>query len=194
MFPAIWHTASDTTGIALASSHDGKLWHFLPGPPVFSTGPFGAWDGGCVFAHPNLLELSDGRFALPYTGYNVPHKYPRGQWKFVPGYLIWPRGRLVSLDAAEFGAFATVGIIPPGRKVRLNAKTKRAGYILVEVADLNGEPLAGRSFSDASPVIGDNHAALLTWKGEDDLGHKEEEGIILRFRLEEACIFGLSFE
>jgi hypothetical protein len=194
MFPAIWHTSSDTTSICLAASHDGKLWHFLPGSPVFSTGPFGTWDGGCVFAHPNLLELSDGRFVLPYTGYNVPHKYPRGQWTFVPGYMVWPKGRLVSLDSADIGAFATVGIIPPGRKVRLNARTKRAGHILVEVADLRGNPLPGRSFSDASPVIGDNHAIPLTWKGEDDLGHKEGEGIILRFQLEEASIFGLIFE
>src|SRR5258708_5260424 len=56
MFPTIWHTAGDITSTALATSHDGKIWHFVPGSPVFATGPFGAFDGGCVFAHPNLIE------------------------------------------------------------------------------------------------------------------------------------------
>jgi hypothetical protein len=65
LFPTIWHTAGDSTSVALAASHDGKLWHFLPGSPVFGTGSFGSFDGGTIFAHPNLVELADGRFALP---------------------------------------------------------------------------------------------------------------------------------
>ena len=110
MFPTLWHMRDDTTSVILASSHDGKLWHYVPGPAVLTTGPFGAWDGGCVFAHPNLLELSDGSFVLPYTGYNFPHKYPRGQFKFAPGYAVWPKGRLVALEALERGEFATVSV------------------------------------------------------------------------------------
>ena len=48
MFPKIWYMSSDTSSVAMTSSHDGKLWHYVPGPPVLTTGPFGAWDGGCV--------------------------------------------------------------------------------------------------------------------------------------------------
>lgn len=194
MFPSIWHTSDDTTSIALATSHDGKLWHFLPGSPVFSTGPFGQWDGGCVFAHPNLVELADGRFVLPYTGYTVPHKYPRGQWRFAPGYMVWPQGRLVAIEAPKRGEFATVGIVPPGRKLRLNARTKRAGTIVIEVAALDGKPLEGRSFADAEPIVGDHHAAPAIWKGQDDLGHGEGSGIFLRLRMEQAEVFSLTFE
>ncbi|MGQ9630930.1 MAG: hypothetical protein ACUVXI_11575 [bacterium] len=194
MFPAIWHTSDDTTSIALASSHDGKLWHFLPGSPVLETSPFGEWDGGCIFAHPNLVELPDGRFALPYTGYIFPHKYPRGQWKFQPGYAVWPKGRLVALEAPERGEFATVGIIPPGRKLRINALTQRVGGILVEVAGLDGKPLEQHTFADSTPIIGDHHHAPVTWEGRDDLGYREGAGIILRFRMEKAKVFWLEFE
>jgi len=193
MFPTIWHTANDSTSVSLASSHDGKVWHFLAGAPVFTTGSFGAFDGGCVFAHPNLLEMPDGRFVLPYTGYNVPHKYPRRLWKFAPGYAVWPKGRLVALQAKERGEFATVGMIPPGRKVRLNATTRRGGSILVEVAGIKGEPLSGRSFADARPISGDHHWTTLNWGGTEDLGHQDNTGVVLRFRLDQAEIYGLEF-
>ena len=194
MFPAIWHTSDDTTSITLASSHDGKVWHFVPGSPLLSTAPFGEWDGGCVFAHPNLLELPDGSFALPYTGYNFPHKYPRGQLKFYPGYAIWPKGRLVGLEAPQRGEFATVGIIPPGRKLRINVLTQRGGSLLVEAAGIDRKPLPGRSFAEADPIIGDRYRTPVTWNGQDYLNYQADAGIILRFRMDKARIFGLDFE
>lgn len=193
LFPTIWHTASDSTSIALASSHDGKLWHFLPGSPVFSTGVFGEFDGGCVFAHPNLVELGDGSLAMPYSGYSVPHKYPRRKWKFAPGYMVWPKGRLVALEAPERGGFATVGIMPPGRKARINAVTRRGGSLLVEVAGMDGRPLAGRSFAEARRISGDHHWTTLSWNGQEDLGHAENTGVILRFRMDQARLFGIEF-
>ena len=44
----------------------------------------------------------------------------------------WPHGRLISLEAEQLGQFSTVAIIPPGRKLRLNARTVRGGSIRVE--------------------------------------------------------------
>ena len=193
LFPTIWHTADDSTSIALASSQDGKIWHFLPGSPVFATGAPGAFDGGCIFAHPNLIELPDGRFALSYTGYNVPHKYPRRLWKYAPGYAVWPKGRIIALEAAARGEFATVALIPPGRRLRLNALTKRAGSIRCEVAGMDGTPLAGRSFAESRPVSGDRHWTPLVWGGIEDLGFKDGSAILLRFRMEQAQLFGLEF-
>lgn len=193
MFPTIWHTTSDSTSIAIASSHDGKIWHFLPGSPIFGTGPFGAFDGGCVFAHPNLVELSGGRLVMPYSGYSVPHKYPRKLWKFGAGYMVWEKSRLVALEARERGEFATVGLMPPGRKLRINALTRRGGSVQVEVADIFGQPLPGRTFAEARRVSGDHHWTPLSWKGSDDLGFNEGEAIILRFRLDQAQLFGLEF-
>jgi hypothetical protein len=194
LFPTIWNISNDSTRVYLASSHDGKIWHFVPGSPVFSPGPFGAFDGGCVFAHPNLVELSDGRFALPYTGYNVTHKYPRRLGKYAPGYAVWPKGRLIGLEAPERGEFATVGIVPPGRKIRINALTAAGGGIVVEVAGMNGAPLARRTFAEAKRVIGDQHWTPLTWNGDEDIGQADGAGIILRFRMDQAQLFGLEFE
>ena len=194
MFPTVYHQTDDTTSIALAAYHDGDVWHFVPGSPVLRTSAFGEWDGGCIFAHPNLLELPNGDFALPYAGYTFPHKYPRGEFKFLPGYAIWPKGRLVALEAPERGEFATAGIMPPGRRARINALTQRAGGILIEVTGLDGKPIEGRTFANANPIIGDQHWTPVTWKSGDDLGHKDGAPILLRFRLDKAKIFGLEFE
>jgi hypothetical protein len=176
------------------SSHDTKLWSHLPGGPVFETGAFGEWDGGCIFALPNLIELPNGDFALPYGAQDFPHKYPRGQLKSGTGYAIWPKGRIVALEAPELGAFATVKIVPPGRKMRINALTKRNGSITVEVTDLDRNPIPGRTFDESDAIIGDQHWTPVTWKGQDDLGYKEGTQISLRFRMDKAKIFGLEFD
>jgi len=194
MFPAIWHRDTDTTSVAFLSSHDGELWNYVPGSPLFDTPDFEQWDGGCVFPTVNLVELPDGSFALPYTGYNIPHKYPRKLRTSGTGLLLWPKGRLVALEAPDNGAFTTVAIIPPGRKLKLNALTHRVGKILIEVvAYHDGKAITGHSFADCDPIIGDYHWKTVTWKGADDLGFKDGTAIMLRFKMEKAKIFGLEF-
>jgi hypothetical protein len=193
MFPAIYQLTVDSTKIAFASSHDGDTWSFVPGSPLAQPGTFGEWDGGALFAHPNLLELSDGGFALPYTGYSFPHKYPRGAWKMGSGYLTWPKGRLVAIEASDVGEFSTVAFIAPGRSLLINAVTQRAGGIQVEVAGHDEKPIPGRSFSDCAPIIGDRYKSVVTWSGQKDLGHQENSPIVLRFRMKGAQIFGLEF-
>ncbi len=194
LFPTVWHTSDDSCSVVAASSRDGKVWHYLPGGPVLTTGAFEQWDGGCVFASPNLTELPNGDFVLPYTGYLFPHKYPRGSWRFQTGYAVWPKGRLIATEAVDRGEFATVRIMPPGRRLRINAVTKRAGSIVVEVVGQNGAPIKERAFADCKPIIGDQHKTPVTWQGKDDLGFKDGESIYLRFRMEKAKLFGLTFE
>ncbi len=191
MFPAIWHTYDDTTTTVVASSHDGRVWQFVPGSPVLETAPFGAWDGGCHFAQPDLVELPIGDFALPYTGYDVPHKYPRGQFNFAPGLAVWPKGRIVALEAEQAGEFATVGIMPPTRRVQVNAVTKRGGSLLMEAADMSGRPIPGRAFADAIPIIGDRFRHTVAWKDGDTL--PTDAGVILRFRMDQVKLYGLDF-
>lgn len=206
IFPTVYHLSSDTGTVKMLSSFDGKMWHWLPGEPAITPAPVGQWDSGWLTAHPNLIELTNGDFALPYTGQDTPHKYPRGQLKYSGGYAIWPKGRIVALEASERGQFSTFAVIPPGRKLLINAVTERAGGIAVEVASGQKETskvnaptpgitaLPGRSFSDAKPIVGDHYKTLVTWNGQDDLGHKDGSSLILRFRLEKAKLFGLEFQ
>lgn len=195
MFPAVWHAAQDdSTSIIMASSWNGKNWNILPGEPVFETGIFGNFDGGCVFTRPNLIELPNGDWALPYTGYNVPHKYPRQKFKYNTGYAVWPKGRLVAIEAIEQGEFTTVAIIPPARKLKINAVTKRAGKILVEVLNAQNQTVKNRSLENCIPIIGDQFWTYVKWKDGEDLGVDAGSPIALRFQMDRAKIFGLEFE
>jgi hypothetical protein len=194
LFPAIYHQADDTTSIELFSSNDSRAWTRLPGSPVLKTNTAGQWDGGTVFTYPSLVELPDGSWAMPYTGYVYPHKYPRGAWGYDVGLAVWPKGRLVALEAPEEGEFTTVAFVPPGKKILINALTERAGEIRIEACDVHAKPLPGRTFVDAKPIVGDQHRSVVTWSGGDDLGIKDKEPVILRFRMSKAKLFGLDFE
>jgi hypothetical protein len=197
LFPCVWDMAQDTTHVVLASGLDGKAWSYLPGGPVFATNTFGAWDGGCLFASPALLELPDGAFALPYGGYNVPHKYPRGRWLSTStcavGYALWPQGRMIGVEAPEAGEFTTVTFVPPGNRLRLNAVTARAGCIRIEAARPDGTPIPGHAFADAVPLCGDCFRTPVAWSGGDTLGIEANEPVMLRVRMERATIYGLEF-
>jgi hypothetical protein len=193
MFPAIYHQADDSMSVVFYSSYDGKVWHRAVGGPVLPTAKFGRFDGGCVLAYPNLSELPNGDWVLPYTGFAYPHKYPRGAWSFDPGLAVWPKGRLAAIEAPEQGEFWTVGIIPPGRTIRINAVTSRAGSIRAEICDFNGKPIAGRTLNDAKPIIGDQFRTPLTW-GESEIGVGQGQPIILHFVMDHAKLYGLDFD
>lgn len=189
MFPAVWNASiDDTTRIVMASSHDGKVWYWTPGGDLLQTAPFGAWNGGCIWTNPNLLELPNGDWALPYLAHNVPHKYPRGQRVGGMGYAIWPKGRLTALVAEEQGAFTLMPFLAPGRTLTLNVSTRRTGWIKVEVAGVEG-----RTFAECIPILGDQAAAPVHWKNAADLGKSPGEPVTLRIQMYQAELFGLDF-
>ncbi len=194
MFPAVWDMASDSTRIVLASSTDSRYWDWLPNGTLFETGEFGEFDGGTVFAAPNLVELPSGDFALPYTGYAFPHKYPRGAWAYDIGMAIWPKGRLVGLEAEQLGEFSTVAFIPPGKKLKINAVTKRGGSLQIAACNIGRAPFGGRDFGDCTPLIGDLHNAPVKWAGGEDLGAGEGEAVVLKVKLNQAKLYWFEFE
>ncbi len=101
---------------------------------------------------------------------------------------------MVALEAKELGEFKTFAIIPPGRTLRINALTLRGGSIKVELTDLNGQVVAGRSFDDCDPIIGDQYRTVVTWKNTDDIGVPDGDAICLRFKLDQAQLFFVDFE
>ena len=193
--PVIWRATDDTSNMVVLSSSDGRLMHWLDGSPVLDTAAFGTWDGGCLFEAGGLLELPDGTWAQPYHGHNFPHKYPRkGPITKGLGLARWPKGRMVALEARELGEFTTFAVMPPGRRLRINALTRRAGSVRVEVTGLDRKMLPGRSFDDCRPIIGDQYRTLVTWNGSDDIGVSAGTPICLRFRLDQAQLFFVDFE
>jgi len=194
MFPTVYNCGDDDTRLLLYSSYNGKNWHRVPGPPLLDSQPFGEPDGGCFFASPNLVERPNGDWILPYRGFDVPHKYPRGNYRCESGLLVWQKGRLVGIEAPEVGEFSTVAFILPGSKLRINALTKRAGYIKVEVVDFDGNPIKGHTFEDSDPIIGDQYRKIVTWNEDSDLGVAPGTPVWFRFKMKFAKLYCLDFE
>lgn len=189
MFPSVWNASiDDTTRVAMASSWDGRNWYWVPGGDLLETAEYGQWNGGCIWAQPNLIELPNGDWALPYSAHNVPHKYPRGQRQGGSGYAVWPRGRMVALQAETLGQFTLMPLTSPGRALQINANTKRTGGVWVEVV---GDP--ERTFERCTRLFGDLHWVTVQWGDKADLGVSMGEPITLRFRLEKADLYGIEF-
>ncbi|MBI5292101.1 MAG: hypothetical protein HY872_09515 [Chloroflexi bacterium] len=204
MFPALYRRDTDTTEIHIASSSEGRLWSFLPGGPLLTTGAEGAWDAGCLFAAANLMQIDAGRVALPVTGYHVPHKYPRSMPLGKMGFATWPAGRLAALEAPGTSSFTTPQLVFSGNHLCLNLETRRAGEVLVEVAEAEGSPkpvpqaegqaVPGLSFADCDPICGDLPAHTVTWRGNADLSALAGKPVSLRFRLRAASLYAFHFE
>jgi hypothetical protein len=83
---------------------------------------------------------------------------------------------------------------PPGKTLKVNALTKRAGGIRVELATQKEEILPGRSFEECDPIQGDQFWKTVTWKGESDLGIEEGDAVVIRFKMDRAKLYGIEFE
>lgn len=165
------------------------MWHWTPGGEILETGPFGQWNGGCIWVFPELIELPNGDWALPYIGHNVPHKYPRGKRLGGSGYAVWEKGRMVAVQADDAGEFTMMPIVAPGTTLKVNALTDRVGSVTVEVVGKDG-----RAFADCAPIAGDRHWTTVRWGDTDDMGVEKGKPVTLRFRLNQAKLFGIEFE
>ncbi len=203
MFTVRWTQENDTEDICLYSSHDGWTWSAVPGGrPIVSPGEPGTWDGGHLMGGGYLVELPENRWALPYIGTPIPHKYPRvavAQRKLHTrveahrGYAIWPKGRLVALECPDEGSFATVGIQPAGEQLFINAEVEPAGYIKVGLKLLGGADVPGRTLNDCDIIWGKDGLEIpVTWKGRDNL-NLQGQPVIVCFQLRRAKMFGLHF-
>jgi len=101
---------------------------------------------------------------------------------------------LIALESEDEGRFTTMAFLAPGTKLRINALTERTGGILVEAADFSGQPIPGRSFADAVPIVGDQYMTEVRWKGDVGLGVEKGQPVVLRFRLKQAKLYCLEFE
>lgn len=201
MFPTLYRHTTDDAELRVYSGPDGMTWNEVPGGPVLEPGPDSAWDGGFFTAGHGLVPLGGDQVGLPLSTSAWPHKYPRNRETMESqrtAYVVWPRERLVALEAAGEGRFATMPLIFTGRRLRLNVRTRRAGEIRVEVGTSRPDGgfdtvLPGHSFADCRPIVGDSSDHVVGWRDGDDLGHGKSQALTFRFQLRAAQLFSFEF-
>jgi len=191
MFPMIYHRYDQTSEIHLYSSADGVCWNHVPGGAVIKPGLPGEWDSEYIVAGRDLVPLGKDRIGIPYHGTSFPHKYPRWDGVLSAGktaWAWWQKGRICAVVADEEGEFTTFPLIPKGREIRINARTRHAGMIRVGLVGV-----AGRSVDDCDPIVGDNLAHSVHWKGQSDIGVNDDKRVTLHFKLRNAELFSVEW-
>lgn len=214
MFPMCYNRADESSEAYFYSSADGIYWQRVPGGPMISTGSPGAWDGEFIVPGNGLVPLGTDRIGITYTASSCPHKYPRDpkvKATFNPSaWATWPRGRLCAVVAKEFGQFATFPIIPTGRRLRLNYRARRGGYVCVGLYQpridqapttdqrLSNEPSCERSpfraIEDCDRLWGDQLDRVVTWRGQTDINTRDTQPVELRFHMYNAKVFGFQWD
>jgi hypothetical protein len=199
LFAAIYLRDQDSVDVRLAVSRDGRAFSWLSYEPIIKLGSAGQWDGGSPYAQPNLVQLPDGRLALPYDGYNTTHNevwfksfYKDYDSKRGIAWALWKEGRLAGIEAAQLGHFTTNSARFDGKQIQINARTTGAGSVEVELRE-RGKVIEGFSFGDCIPFRGDEIWVNCRSKRRQDLEVLRGRNLELGVRLRTAKIFAYRF-
>lgn len=196
IFCAAYDRTQDNADIRLASSRNGRVFHFLPGDPVIVPAGVDEPGHGMLIPKPGLVRLPDRSLMLVYGAWRMPHKFPRHHQDKIPNRYFdlcakWPADRMVALEAVETGEFTSVPFVLRGNSIEINFATSNEGHIQVEVRDETFKPIPSRTFQEADQLKGDQLACTVTWNGARDLSAIRSKLIWLNFRLNQAKLFSI---
>ncbi len=80
-----------------------------------------------------------------------------------------------------------------GDTLVLNFSTSAAGYIKVEMIDLQGNSLDGFELENSREMIGNEIEKAVSWQGNPDLMNIMDKPVRLRFVMKDADLYSLSF-
>lgn len=145
------------------------------------------WSPRNTYAALGMLQTGEGELSLYYTRH---YAQPTNQ---LERFVLRLDG-FASLAAGRPGGEAlTHRLTFAGGVLELNYATSAAGELRVALCDEAGAPLPGFGAGDCDPLIGDELARVVSWRGRRDLSRLAGRVIRLRFHLEDADIFSLQF-
>lgn len=177
------------TGVSDAlflSSRDGVNWDrtFLeawvrPGPDPRN------WTQRSNMPAWGIVQLDPTEFSLYLTEH---YEWPDHRLRRV---TVRRHGFASMHAGAAGGEFTTRPFTFTGASLILNYATSAAGSVQVELQDLDGKVIAGRSLADMAPLFGDELDAVVRWKNGADLSPFVGKPVRLHFALKDADIFAL---
>ena len=198
MFPSIYHRLDSELDVQLAVSRDGWNWDRPERRPIISRAS-GKREYGMIHAGPNLVPLNDDEWGLAYDGSYRRHDHGKPEAPAEFRWAIWQRNRLVGLEAPVEGRVTTIGRPCHGSELRINFRTKRAGWVKVELVTPPTLPISetktleGFSEDDVDVLTGDELDQVVTWKGKSDLSALRGKTISVRLHMARAEVFSLEF-
>jgi hypothetical protein len=93
----------------------------------------------------------------------------------------------------EGGEMITRPLQFDGSGLWLNFSTSAAGYIKVEVLDMEGVPMEGFELDRATELVGNEIEKEVTWQGNPALGKLKNRPVKLRFVMKDADLYSMRF-
>ena len=184
-FLDVFHMVANTVDVQLVHSRDGRRWRRITaGKPWLTCGDTGTWDefmsyhvhgfpvdNETWFYYGGARHHHDWWITGLREGLDVPEASDLDQVAFGLGLAKLRRDGFVSLGANHVreGMIATQPFVSSGAALTINAACRPRGYIKVELCDIAGEPLPGRSFDASDTFRSDSVRHLVRWQGDPAL-------------------------
>ena len=101
----------------------------------------------------------------------------------------------ISLNASyDGGEMTTKPLRFTGDTLFLNFSTSAAGFIKVEILDIQGNSIEGFELENAKELIGNEIEKAVSWQGNPDLTKLMDKPVKLRFVIKDADLYSLRFK
>jgi hypothetical protein len=185
--------------VRLLTSRDGKKFERAGARlPFLRLGPAGRFDSKRVWAMPNPIRMGDEIWVY-YAGDNKDHNRridPQAKDGKRSGGISRAIMRLdgfVSADAAyEGGELVTPPIRFQGKNLELNVDTS-GGSILVELLDVDGEPIKKFAGEQSVQLNGNSVRMPVRWDKNPDLGALSGKPLKIRFKMRDCKLYAFQF-
>jgi hypothetical protein len=177
----------------------GDRWLHLPGRQDFMSHRAFEWSRGGIYTASGTVEVGDEQ-RLYFCGAQESHGwYLDDQWRIDEkwkqqmieggmdriGFAHWPKDRLFGFRADPEGILElNLGEVHGPCELLLNYKTEPGGSVRVELPDC-----AGYGLADATPLAGDQVAAVIAWGGKTRISPQPGKPLLARLHLERAEVY-----
>ncbi|HUT75848.1 MAG TPA: hypothetical protein VM221_13560 [Armatimonadota bacterium] len=189
IFTSVFNHDRDDLYVQLATSRDGIAFDRFDRASFIPNGP-APFDRGGIYTAPGVLPFRRG-LAIYYHGVSYKHgeaSPSQIQYQGALGMVTLPRDRFQGIHADDEFAFSLQPFALEGG-LSVNAETAPGGEARAALI-CDGKIAAGFDFADCRPIVGDQPAGALSWKGE--LTPLMGKPVMLRLRLRQATVYAVS--
>ena len=183
------HPAPGMNDALFMSSRDCLIWNRIPEAWVRPGLDPLNWTDRNNYAAWGIIKTSEQEWSMYISEhYRHAEHLPR-----LRRLSIRPNG-FVSIHADfQGGEMITKPIRFSGSALVLNYATSAMGTILVEIQDMEGNPIPGYSHADAEPIFGDALNRAVAWANGTDVSSLADQPVRLRFIMQDADIYAIQF-
>ncbi len=173
----------------MMTSRDGLLFHRRPTAVVPESAPKDRGGNRSNYMTWGMVELPGRPNEFSVYATEAYYEGPDSRVR----RFVYRKDGLVSVQATD-GSMTTRPLTFSGKQLVLNYRARpRTGSVRVEIQDAAGKPLAGFGLSDCRPLLGDQVAGQVSWKGQADLGRLSGVSVRVKFVIKNADLFSLRF-